>query len=84
MLDWAHGMTLRAVARGDCDDCPALQALVATGLVERAPDGACTVTEAGRLALEAGRPRRWEKILYPILAVSGAVVIVSAIAGWVG
>ena len=84
VLDWAHRTTLRAVARGDCDDSPALRTLLATGLAEQAPDGGCTVTAAGRLALEAGEWQRWERIVYPFGAVCGAVLVVGTVVSWFG
>jgi hypothetical protein len=51
MLDFAHSLVLRGVDAGDRDDSPALQRLVATGLVERLPGGGLAVTAAGRVAL---------------------------------
>jgi len=83
MLDWAHSMTLRAVADGDCDDSPALRTLVATGLVEQEPDGACTVTAAGRLALEADAPPLWERIVYPVAGVCAGVYVIATVIAWV-
>jgi hypothetical protein len=55
MLDFVHSLVLRGVAAGDRDDSPALQRLVAAGLVERLPDGGLAVTEAGRVALADDR-----------------------------
>ncbi len=52
MLDFAHSLILRSVANGDQDDSPALQTLIATGLVERGDDGRVSITPAGRVALE--------------------------------
>jgi len=52
VLDAAHRLTLRAVARGDAGESPALRTLVASGLVEQHPDGGHVVTAAGRVALK--------------------------------
>jgi hypothetical protein len=52
MLDWAHSLVLRSVAHGDQADSPALQTLIATGLVERGDDGLLVVTPPGAIALE--------------------------------
>jgi hypothetical protein len=54
MLDAAHSLILRSVADGDQDDSPALETLIATGLIARGEDGRVVVTPAGRIALEAG------------------------------
>lgn len=82
MLDWAHSLVLRAVEQGDSDDCPALRNLVAAGLVRRAADGSCTVTPAGRVALEVDRPTRWERIALPLMLVVGALFAVTTIVQW--
>lgn len=52
MLDWPHRSVLRAVAEGDTDASPALDDLVAAGLVQRTGD-ALEVTSAGHAALAA-------------------------------
>ena len=85
MLDFAHGLVLRAVADGDDDpESPALDNLLATGLVTRCADGAgYEVTPAGRAALEAGEPgrgeRRFQTVAGAVLAVCGAIILV----GWI-
>ena len=85
MLDWAHRLKLRSVAGGDDDpESPALDNLLATGLVARRGDGeGYEVTPAGRAALEAGEPgrgeRRFQTVIFTVLAVSGALILV----GWI-
>lgn len=83
MLDWAHRSTLRAVGDDSGEDCPALRNLVASGLVERRDDGCYAVTPAGRAALDASEPERWEKLLWPVVGVGSAVVIVDTVIDWV-
>jgi hypothetical protein len=84
MLDWAHRLVLRSVADGDDDpESPALDNLLATGLVARCSDGeGYEVTPAGRAALEAGEPgrseRRFQTVALAVLAVCGAIILV----GW--
>jgi hypothetical protein len=85
MLDWAHRVVLRSVADGDHDpESPALDNLLAAGLVARCADGeGYEVTPAGRAALEAGKPgrgeRRFQTVVGAVLAVCGAVILV----GWI-
>ncbi len=81
MLEWAHDLTLRAVADGDYDDSPALRTLVASGLVEQHPDGGYAVTPAGRVALE-GREPCWMRIAWRVAAVGGAVYVASTVVDW--
>lgn len=81
MLDWAHDLTLRAVADGDYDDSPALRTLVASGLVEQDPDGGCAVTPAGRVALE-DRDSRWMRVAWLVAAVAGGVYVASTVVDW--
>ena len=74
MLDFAHALTLKAVARGDSSHSPALENLEACGLVEHNVDaGTYRLTEAGRRALEAGRPSRLERIGYRMILASAVV-----------
>ena len=84
MLDFSHRLTLQAAEKGKGDDSPAMQSLVATGLVAQSDDGGYVVTPAGRHALEASAPSRWERILWPIFGVCGAIVLVGNIIDWVG
>jgi len=81
VLDWAHDLTLRAVAAGDYDDSPALRTLVASGLVEQHPDGGYAVTAAGRVALEDREPR-WMRIAWYVAAVAGAVYGAGTVVDW--
>lgn len=83
MLDWAHGTTLQAVANGKDAESPALDTLIASGLVERGADGSLRVTAAGEVALESDKPPRWERIAWPVVAVVGAVYAVLAVVDWV-
>lgn len=59
MLDWTHGLVLKAVANGSTNESPALKNLQAAGLVttEMPPK----LTPAGQSALEAkkGRVELW-------------------------
>jgi hypothetical protein len=83
VLDFAHRLVLQAVDKGDGDDSPAMQSLVAAGLVARSDDGGYVVTPAGRHALEASAPSRWERILWPVLGVCAAIVLAGTIIDWV-
>ncbi len=83
MLDWAHDLTLRAVADGDYEDSPALRTLVASGLVEQDPDGGYAVTPAGRVALQDREPK-WMRAVWPIAAIVGAVYVASTVIDWFG
>lgn len=85
MLDWAHRLVLRSVARGDGDDSPALRDLVAAGLVAEREDGGYDITPAGRVALDAAstRPARWERIALVAGSVGLAILAIDAVAGWV-
>ncbi len=82
MLDLAHRLTLRAVDEGDGEDTPAMQSLLATGLVGRGVDGGYVVTPAGKAALEASKPGRLEVSLWTVLGVCGAIVSIATIVGW--
>lgn len=82
MLDFVHGLVLRAVADGDSDDSPALETLVATGLVERRADGGCAITSAGQAALDDEEPSRRERILLTVGAVCLGVLAVSMVIDW--
>ena len=83
MLDWAHDLTLRAVADGDYEDSPALRTLVASGLVAHDPDGGYAVTPAGRVALEEREPR-WMRIVWRVATLVGAVFVASIVVDWLG
>ncbi|MDP2711708.1 MAG: hypothetical protein Q8O56_10865 [Solirubrobacteraceae bacterium] len=83
MLDWTHGLVLRAVAQGDHGDCPALRTLIAAGLVAQQPDGSHVVTPAGEVALQHDQPTRSERIVWAVAAVGGALLVVATIGEWV-
>lgn len=83
MLDWAHTLVLRAVASGDHDDSPALRTLVASGLVEQLTDGGYRITSAGQVALEDGEPKRWERVVWPVVGVAGAAYVAITVIDWV-
>ena len=84
MLDSGHQLILRAVADGDADVAsPALNNLLASGLVEERGDGRYAITAAGRVALEDDEPTRWERLVWPVLTICGGVLVVDAIIGWV-
>ncbi len=83
MLDFAHRLTLRAVGKGEGTDNPAMQSLLATGLVGRGADGDYVLTPAGEAALEASKPSRLEVSLWTVLGVCGAIVSIATIIGWV-
>jgi hypothetical protein len=76
VLDLAHRLVLQGVDQGDCDDCPALRTLLATGLVEQQPDGGYVVTQAGRVALQDGESDRRQRIVWRIVGVCAAAYVV--------
>jgi len=83
MLDWAHDLALRGVAKGiESGSSLALDDLVAAGLVVRDPSGDHRVTEAGEAALAAGEPSRLERIALPMVAVAGIVFVASTVLEW--
>lgn len=79
MLDWSHGLALRAVANGDDDESPAVRTLIATGLVEERAGGGYVVTAAGRAALDDDEPSPRMRIVLRIATVGLAVVVVSKV-----
>jgi hypothetical protein len=84
VLDAVHKLTLRAVARGDAGESPALRTLVASGLVEQHPDGGHVVTAAGRVALkdddESGFAATFSEVTWGIaVAPFSALVILFAV-----
>jgi hypothetical protein len=83
VLDFAHKLTLQAVDKGEGEDTPAMQSLLATGLVGRGGDGGYVLTPAGEAALEASRPSRVETRLLWVLCVCLGILSVIAIIGWV-
>ena len=83
MLDLAHRLTLRAVDKGDGEDTPAMQSLLATGLVGRGDDGGYVLTPAGEAALQASKPSRLEMRLSWVLCVCLGILSITAIIGWV-
>jgi hypothetical protein len=72
---------LKDVARGDTDTSPALEDLIATGLVARHADG-LTVTEAGHTALKASEPDRLERIAYWLFAVGIVTLAALELIDW--
>ena len=84
MLDWAHSAILEAVARGDeTDETPALDDLVAVGLVERVSGAPHRLTPAGERALALGKPSRVERIAVRVMAVALVVFAIATIGDWV-
>jgi hypothetical protein len=83
VLDFAHGLVLRAVSEAPHDDhrSPALDDLVACKMVERV-DGHLDVTELGQEVLRRSEPSRQEARLTRVLAVCVAVLAITAILGW--
>lgn len=81
MLDFAHSLVLRSVQDGDSDPSPALENLLATGLVEQGADG-LIVTTAGQAALRATAPSRTELMLLRVAAAGGVIFIIASILGW--
>jgi hypothetical protein len=78
MLDWAHHVVLRSVEKGDTDESPALDTLIATGLVRRRDSSeGYDLTDAGRAALKAGRSSRLDRWSSWGLAIGGSILIVS-------
>jgi hypothetical protein len=79
MLDFGHRVVLRSVAAGrEPRDSPALANLVATGLVADVGDRH-EVTEAGRIALAAGKTTRLERVGWPIVWVCLVIVAVVSV-----
>jgi hypothetical protein len=83
MLDSAHSLTLRAVAKGVADDSPALRTLKASGLVEEgeAPGG-YRLTPAGKVALEASTPKGIDRVLNRAAGVGLILLAVGYVGGW--
>lgn len=81
MLDLAHGLVLRAVADDPDGDheSPALDTLRACGFVVRDAAG-LRITDAGRVALAAGVPSRFERLALRVVAVC----LVFLALAWVG
>jgi hypothetical protein len=75
MLDWAHGLTLQAVADGDADPCPALDDLVAAGLVTSEGQ----ITPHGRAALAASTSSRGERLALRVAVASAAVFAIASV-----
>jgi ribosomal protein S19E (S16A) len=79
MLDWGHRLVLRSVANGaHTRPSPALDNLIATGLVARTEHGT-EVTEAGRVALAATKTTRLERIGWPVVWVCLFVVALASV-----
>ena len=80
MLDWAHDLVLRGVARDPLGDhsSPALEDLVAVGFVERA-EGAARLTDSGRRALELGVPSRRERWAYRVTIGCAAIYVLASV-----
>lgn len=84
MLDWAHEMTLRAVASGGADDSPALRTLIKTGLVAEAHQpGSYILTPAGQAALAAGKRPRLERFGLQVAGAGLVILAVTDVIGWV-
>jgi hypothetical protein len=84
MLDWVHRLALTAVSRGDADVSPALENLIACGLVTRSDnDGRLEITGAGRAALEASEPSRLEAWSLRVAAVGLVGLALGTVLGWV-
>lgn len=87
MLDFVHALTLRRIVEGDVpaadDETPAVAHLLAAGLVARGPDGTVAATDAGRAALAAGVPSRWERWGMRALVLSLGLFAVASVADWV-
>jgi hypothetical protein len=84
LLDWAHRLVLQGVADGDDSQSPALQTLVATGLVAYdEPSGTHQLTEAGQAALEASKPSRSELTALGVMTLALLIFAVDAAVGWV-
>ena len=80
MLDWVHSVKLKAVANGDPDpEAPALDALLAAGLVRRREDASYEVTENGHAALNAGEPTRIGNILNWVGVIAALILVASLI-----
>lgn len=83
MLDFAHALTLRRICEGDVpapdDETEAVWNLSAAGLVARGPDGVVAATEAGRAALAAGVPSRWERWSWRALVLCLGLFAVASI-----
>jgi hypothetical protein len=83
VLDFAHRLTLQGVDKGDGEDTPAMQSLLATGLVGRGEDGGYVLTPAGEAALEASTSSRLEMRLLRVLCVCLGILSIAAIIDWV-
>jgi hypothetical protein len=83
MLDFGHRTVLKSVASGRATRAsPALANLVAAGLV-RETGGRHVVTDAGRVALEAGKTTRVERIGWPVAWVCLVIVAVASVLDFV-
>jgi hypothetical protein len=79
VLDFGHRTVLKSVAGGRrTRTSPALANLVAAGLV-REIDGRHELTDAGRVALEAGKTTRLERFGWPVVWVSLFIVAVASV-----
>ena len=79
MLDWGHRLVLRSVAKGGhTRPSPALDDLIATGLVRRTEAGT-EVTDAGRSALAATKTTRMERIGWPVVWVCLFIVALASV-----
>jgi hypothetical protein len=82
VLDWPHRLALDAARDGTAEPSPALDDLVATGLVVRDADR-WELTDAGRAALAASTPSRVERWSWTVLAVCLVVLAIGVVVGWV-
>lgn len=84
MLDFAHGLVLRAVDKSPRDDhdSPALDDLLACDIVRRSETG-LIVTDLGREILSRSQPSRHDRWTLRVLAAAAFVLALTTIAGWV-
>jgi hypothetical protein len=81
VLDGVHRLVLRSVAQGDDDPAsPALDNLIAAGLVERS-GGSFRITPAGEAALAAGERKPWEKWALGIVAAGVVLLAIGELFG---
>jgi hypothetical protein len=82
MLDWAHRHVLAAVANGSTDSSPALNDLVACGLVVAGPSpGTFELTSTGAKALELSKPSRLEWWTMQVTGAAFGFLVLGALIG---
>jgi hypothetical protein len=82
VLDFAHKLTLQSVEKGEGEDTPAMQSLLATGLVGRSDDGGYVLTPAGEAALEEGKSTRMEMRVLWVLCVCLGLLAITGTIDW--